>query len=338
MTRHTDLDALLERKPRSPITPATLAALNAIIPVDGDPATPAELLDLLRALYRIARCDLPLARLFEGNVDALQIIARYADDDTKNDVRRIVEAGGAFGVWNAALPGEPLRIEDGKLFGGKSFASGAGVLSHVLAGADGDDGNRLVLIDLTASAPVIDRDWWAVVGMQRSETHAVRWDGALRDSYRPVGQLGDYAREPFFSGGALRFVACHAGGVAALFDHVRNHLVAAGRAHDPHQSARLAALYLAAGAAASAVRDAAVQWGQPTFVDHVAAARVAVTAYAEEAITVSQAAVGVSGLFVSHPLSAALTDLMVYLRQPAPDAQRMRVGQAAADGVLAPDL
>ena len=33
-----------------------------------------------------------------------------------------------------------------------------------------------------------------------------------------------------------------------------------------------------------------------------------------------------------------VADLSVYLRQPAPDAQRMRVGAAAAAGLLVPEL
>lgn len=323
-------------KPPADRMAATIAALYAALPVHGDPSDADELVTVLRTLYRVARRDLPLARLFEGHVDALQIIARYANGDIAADAARAAAGGQAFGVWNAALPNEPLRVEDGRLSGGKSFASGAGVLSFALAGADTPDGNRLVLIDLAASQPVIDRDWWRVVGMQRSETHAVRWQDA--SGFRFVGAPGDYAREPYFSGGALRFVACHAGGIAALFDHVRNHLNTTGRADDPHQAGRLAALYLAAQRAASAVRDAAAVWGNPAYVEHVAAARVAVAAAADEALGLAQQAVGLPGMFVAHPLSAALTDLMVYLRQPAPDAQRMRVGRAAAAGVLALDL
>lgn len=314
---------------------STLAALHELLPVRGDPETPDQLLALLRMLYRIARRDLPLARLFEGHIDARQIVERYAS----SKVTREVEAtGGVFGVWNAALPGEPLRSGEEGLSGGKSFASGAGVLDFALAGADTAEGNRLVLIDLATSAPAIDRDWWKVVGMQRSETHVVRWNDAPAMSFRLIGEPGDYAREPFFSGGALRFVACHAGGVVALFDHVRDHLVATDRASDPHQAGRLAELYVAAASAAETVRTAAEQWHTPAFVEYVAAARVTVGACAERAIMVAQAAIGVSGLFVDHPLSAALTDLMVYLRQPMPDAQRMRVGKAAADGILVPGL
>lgn len=316
----------------------SLIALNALLPVRDDPATPDDMLRLLRILYCVARRDLPLARMYEGHVDALQIIARYSDRSEAGEVARMAADGAAFGVWNAGLPNEPLRVEDGRLHGGKSFASGAGILSHALAGADTGDGNRLVLIDLAASSPVIDRDWWKVVGMERSQTHIVRWHGATPASFRFIGKPGDYAREPYFSGGALRFVACHAGGVAALFDHVRDHLTASGRAGDPHQSGRLAELYVAAASSVSAVRAAASEWLAPAFVEHVAAARLTVAACAERAITIAQQAVGVGGMFVAHPISAALTDLMVYLRQPMPDAQRMRVGAAAADGLLVPDL
>ncbi|MDO7842879.1 acyl-CoA dehydrogenase [Sphingomonas immobilis] len=315
-----------------------LARLHALMPRHSDPATAEALLDLLRTLYRIARRDLPLARLFEGHVDALQIIARYAEDAVAQAVEAIAAAGGVFGVWNAAIVGEPLRVVDGRLHGGKSFASGAGILGHALAGADTSEGSRLVLIDLEASAPTVDGKWWRVVGMQRSQTHAVRWSGAEPKSFRFVGAPGDYAREPFFSGGALRFVACHAGGVAALLDHVRNHLVAAGRAADPHQAGRLAELFVAAGSAAAAVREASRWWSTPDFVEHVTAARVTVAACAENALTIAQQAIGVAGMFVDHPLSATLTDLMVYLRQPAPDAQRMRLGSAVASGQLALDL
>ena len=49
-------------------------------------------------------------------------------------------------------------------------------------------------------------------------------------------------------------------------------------------------------------------------------------------------AVGLAGLFEDHPLSSTIADLTVYLRQPAPDAQAMRVGRAAAEGALVPSL
>ncbi|WP_242181880.1 acyl-CoA dehydrogenase [Sphingomonas sp. CARO-RG-8B-R24-01] len=333
------LDRLLaEPRPTGAQMAERLGAVYRLLPVPGDPRDAAEMLALLRQLYRIARRDLPLARLFEGHVDALQILQRYDDRAGVDAVMALAGQGRVFGVWNAAIPDDPLRVVDGRLHGGKSFASGAGIVDYALAGADTPEGNRLLLIDLAASAPSIDRAWWNVIGMERSQTHMVRWDDAGSDTFRTIGAPGDYAREPYFSGGALRFVACHAGGVAALFDHVRDHLQATARSEDPHQLGRLADLYGAASAAADAVRTVALSWPDAGYSERVAAARLAVAAAAERAITLAQQAVGVSGMFVDHPLAAAMTDLMVYLRQPAPDAQRMRVGKAAASAVLMPDL
>ncbi len=298
-------------------------------------------LALLRALYAVGRADLPLGRLFEGHVDAQQIIGRYGSPALRCEVAELARLGAAFGVWNADLAGEPLRLEKARLTGGKAFASGAGILSHALVTADAEDGRRLVLLDLAATAPEIDRSWWRVVGMQRSETHLVRWADAAIDPAALVGAPGDYAREPWFSGGALRFVAVQAGGVAGLFDRVRDHLVEAGRAEDPHQAGRLADLFVCADLAAAAVRTAAAAWPagcDPVRLAQVAAARLQVAQLAETAISIAQQAVGLQGMFRAHPLSAAMTDLTVYLRQPAPDAQRMRVGRAAAERRLEPAL
>lgn len=327
------LDTILAQpRPDADAMRGRIAALAALLPFAGDPADAGALLALLTLLYRIGRADLPLARLFEGHVDACQIVARYGGTDAA--------VNGALGVWNAGLAGEPLRIEGGRLFGGKAYASGAGILTHALAGADTPDGNRLVLIDLAASEPDIDRDWWRTLGMQRSHTHLVRWHGAPPETFRFIGAPGDYAREPWFGGGALRFVAVHAGGVAALFDHVRDHLIATARADDPHQAARLASLYVLAQSAASVVRGTARAWGtgDEAYPARVSAARLAVTDAGERAIVLAQAAVGLPGMFADHPLSTTVADLMVYLRQPAPDAQAMRVGRAAADGSLVPEL
>ena len=92
---------------------------------------------------------------------------------------------------------------------------------------------------------------------------------------------------------------------------------------------------------AAAVRRMAERWfdeADDVRLPRVAAARLQVAGLADQAIVLAQEAVGLPGLFRGHPLAAALTDLMVYLRQPAPDAQRHKVGRAAAAGLLVPGL
>ncbi|MCP3735755.1 acyl-CoA/acyl-ACP dehydrogenase [Sphingomonas sp. RP10(2022)] len=306
-----------------------------------DPRDAAEYLAILRPLHATGRRDLPLGRLLEGHVDAGQIVQRYGNPDQVARLRHALAGGAMLGVWNAALPGEPLALADGRLRGAKSYASGAGVLTHALVTAQGDGGTRLLLLDLAATPPVVDRDWWRTTGMQRSETHRVRWPDVAVDDDAAIGEPDSYAREPYFSGGALRFVAVHAGGIAGLCDQVRDHLVATGRADDPFQAARLAEAFWLADQAAAFVRRAAVDWFEhdgEARLARIAATRLAVTDAAERAIALAQAAVGLAGQFLDHPLSALLADLAVYLRQPAPDAQRLRVGRAVRDGLLSPSL
>lgn len=317
-----------------------IALRSALLPGLGDPSDAGTLLRLLRLLYETGRVDLPLGRLCEGHVDALQIVQRYGTRLQRERATAVVGGGGAFGVWNADLAGEPLRLAGDRLAGGKSFASGAGLLSHALVTVDAEGGRQLLLLDLVRTTPAIDRTFWHVAGMQRSETHVVRWHAASIDPDDLIGAPGDYVREPWFSGGALRFAAVQAGGIAALLDHTTAHLVAAGRADDPHQKGRLAALFGLAEAAAGAIRTAAAGWfGDPAArLPLVAAARAAVYAAGGQAIELAEQAVGVQSLFVGHPLAAVITDLSVYLRQPSPDAQRMQVGAAVATGTLTANL
>lgn len=313
-----------------------LAALARERSDPADPHDAASLLDLLRVLYGVGREDLPLGRLFEGHVDATQIVNRYGTAAQRAWLTDAVRHGVVLGMWNADLPGEPLQLVDGRLAGGKRFASGAGVVSHALVTVDRPGGRQLLLLDLATTPPVIDRTLWRVVGMQRSETHAVRWSDVPVGDEALVGRPGDYEREPWFSGGALRFASVQAGGIARLVDGTRDHLVAAGRADDPHQAGRLARLYTLATAATAAVRAAADGWftDNAARLPRVAAARAAVYAAGGEALILVQEAIGVQSLFLDHPLAATITDLSMYLRQPGPDAQRMQVGAAVAAGVL----
>ena len=316
-----------------------LRRLGLALRPGSDPTTASAMLALLRALYAIGRRDLPLGRLFEGHVDAVQIIGRYG---TPTQRATALAPDTLCGVWGAGLEGEPLRLEAGRLNGGKSYASGADLCTHALVTADADGGHQLILIDLAATPPAIDRDWWRVTGMQRSGSHLVRWSDAAITPAQLVGPPASYAREPWFSGGALRFAAVQAGGVGALFDRTRAHLVALDRARDPHQAQRLAKLLQLGESAAAAVRTAAERWfhaaEDEVRLAWVASARVAVLDAGEQAIVIAEQAVGLPGQFEAHPLAAALADLRVYLRQPAPDALSIRVGAAAAAGQIAPAL
>ena len=299
-------------------------------------------LALLRTLYTAGRQSLPFARLLEGHIDAVQILYRTLGPADRSHLETLLESGASLGVWNADLPGAPLSLINGTLSGGKAFASGAGILSHALVTLNAGDKDRvqLLLLDLTKVPPEIDTTWWNVIGMQASETHIVRWNGAISQSDWKVGEPGDYENEPWFSGGALRFVAAQAGAIAALFDGVRDHLIKTGRDQDVHQTDRLADLYACADISAALVRHTAScsEDAVETKLARVAHTRTVVCDQAEHAILLAQQCVGVKSMFRDHPLSDIICNLMVYLRQPAPDAQKQKVGRAAAAGVIQPQL
>ena len=302
----------------------------------GDPLDIERYRVLLRRLYAAGRFDLALGRLFEGHIDALQIIHRYGEADAAKRLHDAARRGARFGVWNAPLAGEALRLDDGRLDGGKAFASGAGLITHALVTADVADGpgKQLLVVDLAHTPPDIDTRWWQVLGMQRSHTHLVRWrNAALTANDMRIGKLGDYEREPWLSAGALRFVAVHAGGIAGLFDGVRRHLVMRERESDPHQAARLGRLFGLADSAAAIVERTATRLYETDAQTHpalVANARSVVLDVGEQALTLAQQCVGLSAFFETDALCGHMADLMVYLRQPAPDAQRVKTGAAAA--------
>lgn len=326
---------------RPPLMRADVTATALEVAGAADPASPNALLELLRRLYAVGRRDLPLGRVLEGHLDALQIVTRYGTPAQADRAAAAARAGRVFGVWNADRPDAPATLDADRLSGGKAFASGAGLVTDALVTVDADGGRQLLLVDLAVAPPAIDRSWWRVTGMSRSETHLVAWSGQTLPADAWIGAPGDYVRQPWFSGGALRFAAVQAGGIAALVDGARDHLIAVGRSDDPVQRGRLADLHGAAQAAADAVRRAALGWSVedgPGTIARVAAARVAVYRAGEEALRLAAAAVGLQAMFVDHPLCDALRDLDAYLRQPGPDAQRLAAGAAVASGVLDPKL
>ncbi len=302
-----------------------------------DPETPKDCLALLRKLFRIGFRDLSMARLVEGHVDAIQIANRHGTDKQREDLAAALARGALLGVWNAPHPQYKLEIDNGRLHGGKSYASGAGILTHALVTADaGGHDQQLVLLDLEQQEPRIDTTFWHPIGMKPTATHRVSWKGAKVKPDQWFGRAGDYEREPWFSAGALRFVAAQAGAISAIADETVADLRLRGRADHSLQQVRLAKILFAQRSVVSCMEQAAVHIGGDTecLLAEVALARVATYTVGDEVITLAQQSVGLQGLMDDHPLSSKLTDLMVYLRQPGPDAQTAKVADAFASGTL----
>lgn len=215
------------------------------------------LYDTLRAVGGI---HLSAARLFEGHVNAFQLLWTFGTAAQRQDLCRYVADGGLLAVWNApAAVGEMTLLDAGagmfRLCGCKAYASGAGHIPRPLITArHAVLGLLMIWPDLvhTPGPP----DEWRMQGMRASVSRSIHYDGIVREQ-QIFGSDDDYHRQPFFSGGAWRFLAAQLGAGEMLCELMRCGLSERGRSGDPHQRTRLAECVIALGTAGMWVSAAA---------------------------------------------------------------------------------
>lgn len=299
----------------------------------GEPGMAGILLDVLA---QIGRGSLPLGRLYEGHVNALLLILRYADPSVRDRLAADARAGHLFGVWNTQPEPGGLVLDGSTLAGCKSFASGAGWVTRPLVTARLPDGRQQMLVVDLDPGERADLSAWRVHGMRASATGTLDFTGLRAGPEAFVGQPDDYFRQPFFSAGAWRFVAVQLGGIEAVFDAARAHLRTTGRGGDPHQLARIGEAAIAVETARLFVERAADLAGDASanpdqVVAYVNLARLAVERAGLDVLERAQRSVGLAGFLQAHPLERLSRDLATYLRQPGPD----RALTSAAAHVLA---
>ncbi len=160
--------------------------LTATLPtaLGGQGIGPIALSELLR---QIGAGSLPLGRLFEGHVNALDLAVRYGDGDQVRLVADEVRAGKLFGVWNTDdKDGLRLFADHGghRLRGRKILASGAGFIERPLVTATDEAGRRLMVIPHLQPGQRSDLSSWTAHGMRASATGAVDFSGV---AVRPTG-------------------------------------------------------------------------------------------------------------------------------------------------------
>ncbi len=229
------------------------------------------------------------------------------------------------------------------LRGRKTFASGAGRVARALITAALPDGrSQLVVVAMDSVATTIDTAAWRPLGMERSDSYAIAFDGVKLNENELVGAPGDYERSPWFLGGGIRFVAVQCGALERLRDETARYLRELGRERNAFQQARLAQVAVAAAAARNWLSVAAPAWSayddEPTpersgdLVMVTDCARIAVERAALDVIERVEQRVGARGLLQPHPFGPLLRDLAMYIRQPAPDAALIRIAERTAAG------
>lgn len=296
---------------------------------------PGEEAELLRVLKAVGAADLSLGRLYEGHVNAAQLVAAYGSDRQQALLDAWLADGQLMGVWNTEpQPGMTVApVADGRwrLTGAKSFATGAGRLDRILITArDPDGAKRMVLVPVAGEADRADLSGWRVRGMKGTISGRFDFTGMEVDADAMIGAPDDYEREPRFSAGAWRFCAVQLGAAEALLRHLRDHLVTTGKGADPVQRARFAPLVVAVRGAGAWLDRAArlAEAGDARSIPMVLMTRGAVE---EAALAVMEAAarsVGTASFFAGSPIDRITRDLGLYLRQPVPDQARDRAAAA----------
>ncbi|MGE3910850.1 MAG: acyl-CoA dehydrogenase family protein [Chloroflexota bacterium] len=305
---------------------------------------------LLALLSEIGRGNLSLGRIYEGHVNALQLISTYG---TPAQIKRAAHDARSmrllFGVWNTeANDGVTIEPDDAgryQLAGAKTFASGAGVVRRaIVPGRLPDGGWQMTLVLMDGDATRIDPSWWRPIGMYGSASFKVDFTGVEIGQDDLLGGPDDYQRQPWLSAGAIRFAAVQLGGAEALFDVARAELRALGRDSDPYQRARFGQLAIGIEGGRLWLRGAAQYLDQAFAATHNGAlndqlsgqvvayvnmARTAIERICLDTIETVERSIGVRGMLAPHPIERLVRDLTIYLRQPAPDAALADAGRFA---------
>jgi alkylation response protein AidB-like acyl-CoA dehydrogenase len=148
-----------------------------------DLCEPGRFNELSAILRLLGSADLSIARIFEGHVNAVSLVARYGDDDQIRALSERVAMGGLSGVWGAD-DANGLHIVAARkpmLQGKKILASGAGFVTDPLVTAKTDDGQVMCLLHLTMDEP-IDLSGWNAQGMRSTATGSIDLTGTAVSS------------------------------------------------------------------------------------------------------------------------------------------------------------
>lgn len=322
---------------------------------EGVGTSPHTARDTATLLRRLGRADLSAARLFEGHVNAVKLIALHGGDEVRGRAFDLVRAGGLLGVWGAD-DGAPVRLDRdgtgegdkardggaaawGRLSGAKRYASGLGLVDAAIVTVTAPDGPRMVLVD----ARDTDRqrpERWTATAMRATRSGVHDLTGIEVAAADLIGPPGALSTEPWFEGGIWRYAAAHVGGAEALVQATLDLLAASGRAGDPHQAARLGRA-LALTESARRMVDACavlVETANPAdpaatgrAVSHALLTRALVEDACVEVLALAERALGMIAHDAAAPVDRIRRDLSLYLRQAAPDGKLMRAVATLVD-------
>ncbi len=303
-------------------------------------ATTAELLSLLKTFG----CgNLVVGRVYEGHFNAAQLIKEYGTEkQIATFSREAVEANHIFGVWNTEA-GDGVKISpfgDGKyrLEGAKTFATGVDYVNRpIVTGRTPEGGWQMFVVPLDKVETGVDASFWRPLGMQSSRSFRVDFTNVEITENEIIGAPDDYYRQPFFSGGAIRFAAVQLGAAESLFDLTRKFLREINRTEDAFQQMRLGEMATAIESgnllmkkSARIFDDYLADQNQARIgkvLNYAGMMRTAIEQICQDVMVRATRSIGSRGLLKPYHFERIIRDLTMYLRQAAPDATLTGIGR-----------
>jgi hypothetical protein len=274
--------------------------------------------------------DMSLARLAEGHVDALAILA---------EAGRAPAPGALYGVWASRSGGVTVRLEQrggaAVVAGTMRFCSGARLLDRALVTVDRPSGGSpdRLLLDVDVSGPRVHPvpESWCTAAMAAADTLDVVFDGVPVERGDEVGEPGWYVARPGFALGGAGVAAVWWGGAAGVLDRVLGHI---GPTPDPHKLAHVGELHAGLAASDALLRRSASAVDADPAADHllaVATVRAAVERVVREVVDRAPRMVGPAPLSRDAGLARALADLTLYVRQHHAERDHAALGEQVLD-------
>ncbi len=289
---------------------------------------PRALADVLRAL---GRASLPVGRLFEGHVNAAQLIGIYGSAALQERTVASVAKGALLGVWGADgdTPVRAKRCGNGyELSGAKSFCSGLGIVRTALVSAAMDGGTQLFAVDVADDARANPASW-RVSGMRATGSGDYDFAGMIVPADAAVGGLDDYFVEPWFLGGMYRMCAVQVGGIEALQAAIIAQVQRRRATGDTIQQMRIgqiAAQALMARAVTDKLAGAIADDDAEAIALQAVLTRDAVETCATNSLVMVERSGGTAAHREGSDLDRIRRDLGLYLRQAAVDARLVQAG------------
>ena len=299
---------------------------------------------LLQLLKNIGSSNLSVGRIYEGHLNALQLIHSFATPQQKcNWYSLIKDNNKLFGVWNTEAE-EGLEIQEipggYRLKGSKTYCSGAHWIERpIVTGkitSAKRNGWQMCVIPVESVLPIKeDSSFWDPIGMKASASFKMDFTGIEICEEDLLGEVNCYYKEPHFNGGAIRFAAVQLGGAIAIMENTHLLLKKFKRTETDFQRARMTEMALLAESGNNWLNNVAAkteEWvKQPDSIskitNYAGMVRLAIENICTRIIYLSAVCVGPRGLMKPLVLERLHRDLNFYLRQPGPDAVTTDIGK-----------